>query len=450
MLRAMFRRTGLACLATFAVCAVVGVARADGPYEGEWRQGAMSIDVRVETWGPDCGPRPQSSTVPARGTVRVTQDGDHLSFGGRRSTRTCWSDNRAVRVVSSRVQTGSWTILCRTPADDPRRETGNYTLRSSGSERIELRDETDYDWTLNESHCTAHVTTTQSFERVGGSGGTTSTPQPQPDPEPTPTPDPPEPACTPGAPARVVIRPSSADTAPGERVCFSARVVDAQGCWVRSSGVDLSVASGSIGAIRGTCLEVTAAGEASVLARAGALEARATVRSSSLDLSGLIARRGETGVVGGGEASAGRDAGVAARAAPTTGISPWLLVVAGGSTVLAILAAIALAIRNRRRRAELAARAERRASMAAAAPLPSPAQASGSTAPAQDAMICPLCRRGYGAGVTSCPKDHERLVPYAEFAARRDQGVPERICPSCGTRYPGTTKFCGKDGTVLG
>ncbi len=465
MLRAMFRRAGLACLVTLAVSAVVEVARADGPYEGEWRQGPMSIDVRVETWGPDCGPRPQSSTVPARGTVRVSQDGDHLSFGGRRSTRSCWSDNRAVRVVSSRVQTGSWTILCRTPADDPRRETGNYTLRASGNERIELRDETDYDWTLNESHCTAHVTTTQSFERVGGSGGTTTTPQPPPDPGPTRTPEPPEPpepACTPGAPARVVIRPSSTDTAPGERVCFTARVVDRQGCSVRSISVELSVVAGSVGALRGSCLEVTSAGETTVLARAGELEARATVRSSSLDLSGLIARRGETGVVEGGEASAGRDAGVAARAAQTTGISPWLLVVAAGSTGLAIIAAIALAIRNRRRRAELAARAERRASMAAAAPIVAaaqgaaaaqggaPAQGGAAAAPAQHAMICPLCRRGYGAGVDSCPKDHERLVPYAEFAARRDQGVPERVCPTCGTHYPGTTKFCGKDGTVLG
>jgi hypothetical protein len=33
---------------------------------------------------------------------------------------------------------------------------------------------------------------------------------------------------------------------------------------------------------------------------------------------------------------------------------------------------------------------------------------------------------------------------------RREQGVPERVCPTCGTRYPGTTKFCGKDGTILG
>jgi predicted nucleic acid-binding Zn ribbon protein len=65
-------------------------------------------------------------------------------------------------------------------------------------------------------------------------------------------------------------------------------------------------------------------------------------------------------------------------------------------------------------------------------------------------MICPICRRGYPAGVQQCAKDHERLVPYAEFVSRREQSVPERICPTCGTRYPGTTKFCGKDGTTLG
>ncbi|MBN8616920.1 MAG: hypothetical protein J0L92_40430, partial [Deltaproteobacteria bacterium] len=290
-----------------AVVSTSRVARADGPFEGDWRQGPMSIDVRVETWGPDCGPRPQSSTVPGRGTVAVTQDGDHLSFGGRRSTRGCWSDNRAVRVVSSRVQSGSWQILCRTPADDPRRETGTYTLRASGNERIELRDETDYDWTLNESHCTAHVTTTQTFERTGSGSSpppTTTTTRPPP----TTTTEPPEPACTPGAPARVTVRPGSADAAIGDRVCFTGRVVDAAGCWVRGSSVEISVASGDVGALRGGCVEVARAGEATIVGRSGSLEGRATLRAVSMDLSGLIARRGESGVVGTDEASAGLDA----------------------------------------------------------------------------------------------------------------------------------------------
>ncbi len=448
MLRAMLVRARVACcFAALASVVSVGVARADGPYEGDWRQGAMQIDVRVETWGPDCGPRPQSSTAPARGTTRVTQEGDHLSFGGRRSTRGCWSDNRAVRVVSSRVQSGSWQILCRTPPDDPRRETGTYTLRASGSDRIELRDETAYDWTLNESHCTATVTTTQAFERVGaGSVATPEPPRPEPTPEPTP-----EPACTPGAPARVTLRPTSAEVEPGERVCFQARARDAQGCWVRGSAPTIDLAPGAPGTLRGGCFEASREGEATVIARSGALETRATVRVRTLDLSGLIARRSEGGPTGDEAASAGQDAGVAARAAaPTSVVSPWLLVVAAAALLLAVLAAVVLAARGRRRRGELAARAEQRAA-AAVAPLEPhpPSVASPASAASGSAMICPMCRRGYGAEVVVCPKDHERLVPYAEFVARRDQSTPERVCPTCGTRYPGTTKFCGKDGTTL-
>ena len=444
----MLARALPASVIVLALFAPSSVAYADGPFQGDWRQGSMSIDVRVDTWGPDCGPRPQSSTVPARGTVQVTQEGDHLSFGGRRSTRGCWSDNRAVRVVSSRVQSGSWQILCRTPPDDPRRETGTYTLRASGNDRIELTDETDYDWTLNESHCTAHVTTRQTFERTGGAAPPPATTTTTSRPPPTTTAEPPEPACTPGTAARVTLRPASSEVAVGERVCFTARVVDAQGCTVRGRSAELSVASGSSGALRSNCLEVTSAGEAVVVARSEAFEARTTVRASSQDLSGLIAHRGEGGVLGTDEATAGQDAGVAARAASTgTGVSPWLLVVAGLAIALASVAAVALTLRGRRRRAELAAREAQRGSIASS--MPEPIAPVAPTAGAQ-AMICPICRRGYPAGTSVCVKDHERLVPYAEFVAKREQNVPERVCPTCGTRYPGTTKFCGKDGTTLG
>jgi hypothetical protein len=443
-------RVALASIVALILLSPSMRARADGPFEGDWRQGPMQIDVRVETWGPDCGPRPQSSTAPARGTVHVTQDGDHLSFGGRRSTRSCWSENRAVRLVSSRVQSGSWQILCRTPTDDPRRETATTTLRAAGGDRIELRDETAYDWTLNESHCTARVTTTQTFERIGRA--MTPEPTPEPRPEPTPEPRPTPTPCTAGAAARVVVRPADAQVEPGERVCFQARVVDASGCALRDQSAELSLGGGSVGALRGSCFEATSAGNATIVARAGALEGRASVRVQTLDLSGLVARRAEGGGLDDeGDALAEEEAGVAARAASAGGgPSPWLVAVAVVAGSLAILAAILLVIRARRRQGELEERARRRAEAVVVTP-PPPVVAEGNvaTGPGQP-MICPLCRRGYGTDVTLCPKDHERLVPYAEFVARREQSTPERVCPTCGTRYPGTTKFCVKDGTTLG
>lgn len=425
-------------------------ARADGPFEGDWRQGATSIDVQVQTWGADCGPRPQSSTVPARGTVHVTQDGDHLAFGARRSTRGCWSDNRAVRLVSSRVGSGSWTILCRTPADDPRRETGNYTLRSTGQERIELRDETAYDWALNASHCTATVISTQTFERIAGVATNPVQVEPV-----TPT-EPAEPACTPGPAARIAMRPAGAEIEPGGRLCFQPRVVDAAGCSVRGARVDLSVDAAQ-GTISGSCFEASGAGTATITGRANGLEARATVQVRQSDLSGLIARRVESGDLAADPSSApGRDAGVAVHTTASGGPSPWLLVVAAVSVLLAILSALALASRSRKRAAELRARAEREGSHARAVA----AARHASTEPAVaapvanaetgNAMICPVCRRGYAVGVTGCPRDKEKLVPYAEFVTRRAQSAPERVCSKCGERYASTVTFCGKDGTPLG
>lgn len=465
MLAAMLRQARFV-LPLIIACGLFSakVARADGPYEGEWRQGAAQITVTVETWGADCGPRPQSSTLPARGTVSVRQDGDHLSFGAQRSTRGCWSDNTAVRVVSSRVQPGNWQILCRTPTDDPRRETGTYTLRATSADRIELRDETAYDWSLNESRCIARVVTTQAFDRVRD-GATAASPSSEPErpaAQPTaPSTDPtsattPEPACTPGAPARLQLRPTSADVVAGERACFTARVVDAEGCWVRSAATTLTVTPNELATVRGSCVEAQAAGEALVTARGGGFEARSELRIATNDLSSLIARRSEGGVFGGGEAAElGQDTGVAATAAsPQSGSSLWVQIAAIVAIALAGLLVLALILVTRRRRAEEARvaeqRAQRREAMVRASEEAARAAQAAQAAPVStEPMICPICRRGYPAGATECSKDHEQLVPYAEFVAKRQAVGSEKICPTCGTHYPSTTQFCGKDGTTL-
>lgn len=429
------------------VTAAVASARADGPFEGDWRQGPATVDVQVRTWGPDCGTRPQSTTVPGRGVIRVTQDGDHLTFGGRRSTRGCWSDNHAVRLVSSRVQAGTWTILCRTAPDDPRRETGTYTLRASGTQRIEFRDETEYDWTLNNSHCTARVVTSQVFERIGSTAGTPSAAPRPVEPPSTRAPASPEPPCTAGPASRLTLRPSNVQAAPGERVCFLARVLDNQGCPIRAADVVWSVGSTAVGTMRGSCLDVVGPGQTDVVARSGSLEARATVLVSATDLSGLIARRAETDLsAGNDEASASQEAGVAARTAAVERWPGWLVPVAAAALVAALVLSFVLGIRSRRRRqrdVNLGAETTSERVSVSVQPSPPTATPSGPT-------ICPVCRRGFAAGVATCPKDGVPLVPYAEFAAGRDRALPERVCPKCGTSYPGTTKFCGKDGAALG
>src|ERR1700753_617970 len=53
------------------------------PLTGSWRAGATSIDVQVESWGGDCGPRPQSTHSGGGGLVNVEQKDQVLLVHGR-------------------------------------------------------------------------------------------------------------------------------------------------------------------------------------------------------------------------------------------------------------------------------------------------------------------------------------------------------------------------------
>ena len=267
-------------------------AEAQG-FEGTWRGGPVRMQVAIESWGRDCGPRPQSFTGEATGNVRISESGEQLVIHGtpQRRTDRCWSENRAVRRVSSTHDGQRWRVVCRTGPDDPRGETGTYTLSASGEDRLNYREVSDYDWQLNESRCKARMTVTQTFSRVGA-----PTPTPE---EPTPEP----PTCTPGEPARIRLRPEEAEIEPGGLVRFSARVVDSAGCPIRGRNIRWSL-TGSEGA-NGTMDDglftaaenaAEAEGEFTIRASAGPLRAESTVVVRTADLSDLIARRATVGV----------------------------------------------------------------------------------------------------------------------------------------------------------
>ena len=429
-------------LALALVVMLPALAHAQGTYDGEWRPGAQRVEVAIDSWGSDCPPRPQSSTAPGGGTIHIAQSGDDLSFPGGHTTHTCWSENPAVQRVSRSYSDGTWRVVCRTPPDDARSETGNYTLRATTVDTIEYRDVTQYDWTLNQSHCTARLTTTQTYERVSASPPETSAPPP------TTTVEPP---CTPGVPARVAMRPSSATIAPGGRACFTARLVDANGCAVTGGAAPTYALRGAGGELRGNCFVASAgSGSAVVVGTVGALSGEASVTIESTDLSDLTAGRTTTSGTGdGGDATAGSEARVASRAdASARGIPAWAAAASIAGLVLVLVAVIGLLTRGRRRRAPPL---EAAPSMAPPSPPPPPSIAATAPAPtAAEAKICPICRRGYGADASVCPKDNEPLVLYAEFVQRKEQSAPSRTCPKCGTSFPSTTRFCGKDGTVLG
>ncbi|MGE0791529.1 MAG: hypothetical protein AB7S26_37990 [Sandaracinaceae bacterium] len=433
-------------IALTTLASLSATARADGPYEGTWREGPMSINVNVESWGSDCGPRPQSTTTTGGGTFRITQAGDQLTFQLRtqRTTRGCWSENRAVRRVSSSYQAGTWRVVCRTPEEDSRAETGTYTIQALGDDQLQFRDQSRYDWQLNASRCQATIVTTQSFTRVGGSGGNASN---------TPS-EPPTPRCTPGAASRVVLRPASAEVAPGGQQCFTARVVDSAGCALGTRPT-VRVAEGD-GHLEGLCVTVgSGTGTVRVVATSGSMRDEATIAVRTLDMSDLIARRSESGSVGSGSPEDAETETAARLSASEREESVSLLLPAGVLALALLIVGAAVVLLRRRARArgtvrigglgDVAIDMPARRPLSQPPPGPAPETIPPPSEPGEE-MICPTCRRGYPPGTASCPHDETALVRYRDFASG---GANENVCPVCGDRFPATVRFCGKDGVAL-
>jgi hypothetical protein len=423
------------------VALVPAPTSAQGTYDGQWRPGAQHVEVAIDSWGSDCPGRPQSSTTPGGAPIHITQSGDDLSFPGGHSTTACWSDNPAVQRVSRSYSDGTWRVVCRTPPDDARSETGTYTLHATTLDTIEYREVTQYDWTLNQSHCTARLTTTQTYERVSATPPPTSAPPPT---------EPPAPPCTPGAPARVAMRPGSAAVAPGGRACFTARLVDANGCAIAGAPAATYTLRGDGGELRGNCFVASSSGSAVVVGTVGELSGEATVTIQTTDLSDLTAGRTTSIATGdGGDATAGSEARVASRADAAGGMPTWVAVASIAGLLLVLVAVVGLLTRGRRRPAPKPDASASIVPIAPSAPV-APAPSAPVATASGEGKICPICRRGYPADATVCPKDNEPLVLYSEFVQRKEQSAPSRTCPTCGTVYPSTTRFCGKDGTVLG
>jgi len=436
---------------------------------GRWRAGATQVAVDVSSWGPDCGPRPRSTT---RGTARVVEARDrsgHLAFGAPLGRRTdqCWSENRALRRTSTTRQGNRWTTRCETPADDSRGERGTYVLEASSRDVLVRRSTSRYDWQLNESRCVATVTETQRFERI---------PSRQPGTDPSSGQ-----GCTPGEPVRLRVRPESRRIAPGDRACFRATLLDAADCPAPADASwSLERPPGLGGQLRGRCFQAAASAAAAegtfgVVARAGGLEGRATVVVQTADLSDLRAQRiaGADGD-GDGIASAARAEEAARLAASSGGDGPSMLLLIGlaaAGLLLVGLGTVVIVGRRRRPGPTRVPPAESAAAASSAPPFSVPAAFAPAlpgtptdpapppamtTPPSGASLICPVCRRGYSGGTDRCPRDDVPLLPYDVFVARHKEGAvtaeeadTRRVCPTCGTEYGGETRFCGRDGSAL-
>ncbi len=492
----------VAILTTMASAALLSHATAQAPQtplSGTWRTGASAIDVAVESWGADCGARPQAQRAAGGGVVGIVQTGKQLAIQGRDQnlrSDACWSHNPLIHKESSSVVDGLWVTRCKTAQNDPREEQGTYTLKLLAPGTLLYQDVSRYNWALNQSRCTATFTTTQTLTRAGANVAAARAPVQAPPPTaaasaPAKT-EPSEPACKAGPPAHLTLRPKRSDIEVGQRVCFRARLSDAADCAIPAVQVEWSLnrpkarkAELSDGCFVAGTTAAEAEGDFKVSASAQGQHADAVVVVRSVDLSALIAKRMEGGALS-GFAEEPAPVRVAPKAAArittrtvaeqprgglsvglTLGLGALLLLLLGVQIskrkALAARAAKAGAERDRDRKSgRLSAPSSGRASAPARAAQPRSAEPSQLAAspsvrpaaeatPANEPWICPLCRLGFPADRKTCPRDGSPLMPYAEFSkqSRATEETRQKRCPKCGDLFPANTAFCGTDGASL-
>lgn len=485
-------------------------ARAQPSAQGEaWRVTRDRVEYNVAEWGSGCGPRPEDRSNTTGREVTVRAVGGELEFvsGGRRQrTDQCWSENRHTEPLAHTRVGNTWNVSCSTPAGESLGESGTYTVTLDG-ERITVRGETRYAWSLQGSTCRATATLSRAYERVSGAAPTPPPPAPTPPPtptpppavvRPTPTPRPPTPAparCTPsGGAVALVVSPSRRSTTSGGRVCFRARLVDAARCEMPTRDVAWSVrraSGGGEGAMDRSCFVSTqggATGLFEVTASAGALSDRAEVEVVTQDrYAALVAERLEDPDGGAPETSSGAQVGGGAVTTEEPQDRTALLLALGG--VAALLALVALLVQRRRSAApivldddDLAARPRREV-------MPPPEYASAHTPtepppnvrrapppePVPEPVIepvpevpavtaapvlaaqrppqlrhCPYCRKTFTDELSFCPDDGQPLAPGAPRAsAPPPKDAIVMRCPTCGREGVGSESFCPVDGARM-
>ena len=493
----------LAALCVGCMGSSVGQASAqEVAYTGAWQASPLSVRYALQSWGPDCGPRPGAASEPG-GRVTVSAEGSHLRFTGALSgaTSACWSDNAEVRRVSASARPESWSASCATIAGNPRGESGRYSFTVRDPNTLSYTERTTYNWQLRDSTCTATRTASRTLTRAVPLAIPSELPPPS---EPTvaePAPEEPS-TCVAGAPTALRMRAPEAPVEPGARLCLTARATDAAGCALTNPPIEWRVVgpTGSSGRMDGRCFVTTdnaaeAEGEYRITATLGALEARADVQVHSPDLSGLIAVRDRAP---GGQPSAiehaesERAAGVAAVAPGGSHGQRWLLLGVGLLLLGATVGFSLLVVRARRKSATVAtkgsskdtkgngdsdperksdplknsgtalipkkaqlpghaASAASRAETMMEAPAPSAAVAPRPAAPVVAAssvggpLACPVCGVPGTGGERFCAKHGERLVT----AAENPVSAAGMICPTCRRGYPPDAEFCPHDRAAL-
>jgi len=445
---------------------------------GTWNASGLSESWTTSDWGEACGPKPRSQGA-GGGTVQISEIGGELSIVGAGrafSTAECWEQMPGLSRTSHSQSGGGrfWRTRCATPSSDPRQATIVTTIQATDT-TISMVESGKYRFAIKGQTCAASVSRSRSFTLVQRAGEKTDEPEPEASVAASATPEPPEAApvaesCSdPGEPARLEVKPARKLMRPGESYTWSTVVTDVAGCHLGDKPAFRLLE----GPLTGHA-EVTAAGELTISEDApeGTIELRVAVQGAGVTVivdvasdehyDALLATRGfneqgevdesavaiiATGTVGGRNSTA----------EDTAGARKQLFIAIVGGLALALgLAGLVLLRRGRK--------AGRQARRASTPPPPPNVNLFEQPETGQD-MVCPACGMTYPAGVGFCASDGTALAPTSVRPGPSEEAAPEsaspapapaprpappdKICPTCGKRYPAAAEFCGSDATAL-
>jgi hypothetical protein len=391
---------------------------------GKWRAEPMTVRWVIGNWGEACGPRPGGGGD-SGGDVSVEERGDELvitSEGGSFSTGQCWQMHAALAAQSHTHSGNVWKTTCRTAPSAARQEVLQTSV-SATMDTISLQESGQYQFVAGGQTCAASSGRWRTYRRVAASAPV----EPR---RPVPSP-----CASPGAPARIEVRPSRKLMRAGETFSFRASVYDAQGCslatpvaWsISPEGAEASIQAGRLSIVQGA-----ADAELSVTATAASQSVRASVD--------VVSNERYAGLLASGDFDADGASSDAATATITAGSLGARQGLEGETpsdrkwTFVGLVSAIAVVF------ALLGAWLLRRARRAGIRPVPrgrtlpdtgtvvfagddtlgelpqrldrTRLETSGMVPAAKPATVCPVCGTMYeGRGQSVCPKDGAQLLP---------------------------------------
>ena len=492
------------------LCLPLGIEAADR-FTGNWNMTAVSLDVTIDSWGQNCGTRPKSYNSQDIRHVLVTETGGHLIIQkGQVRTDRCGSPNPKIQTVLSRRTESRWKRECQTPKDDPKFETGVYTLKAINDNRLEYTAESRFSWNLKGDRCVVRALERRVFIRA-------DSPTPIPDTPPKKAIEPATPADaqtppTPSAPPQdlskcvkvgpadtVEIEPKSATLGPGDKVCFAVKAVDTQGCpikkikdvsWtVTQDGIPINGLLSKTGCFIAGETAAETEGLYTVSVRAGGKVAAAEISVVFAELGDLFAARlkplenarnpeqsarkptavndkkGKSGIPDITDIKKRKNFSkddivstptLTAPEAPDSDNMVGVMIPA----VIVVLGLLGLGIAG----GVFVRRAAKRGDdpdndddddwpettpFRSSVPVPG-GKHQGDTDPPDSARVCPSCGRSFDANTKLCPYDRIMLIPTDEKTEDNADNVAQgMICPKCHRGYESDARFCPHDSERL-